>query len=101
MAWWNAIQAEAMTCGNQAKKTTKNTHAAIFEVKFGKKSEGAITDSREQTADTLYNDLESVALAIEGTNCDVVEDDIVPSATCIQDTKERQLVTGSGLQRLR
>ena len=58
----------------------------FFEIKFGKKSEGAIKDSRERTADTLHNDLESVALATEST---------------IQDTKERQLVTRSGLQRLR
>ena len=80
---------------------TKNTHAAIFEVKFGKKAEGAITDSRERTADTLYNDLESVALAIEGTTPDVTEDGIVPTAECIQETKKRQLVTRSCLQRLR
>ena len=33
----------------------KNTHAAIFEVKFGKKAEEAITDSRERTGDTLFN----------------------------------------------
>ena len=66
----------------------KNTPAAIFEVKFGKMAEGAITDSRQRTADTLYNDLESVELAIEGTNPDVTEDDIVPAAECIQDTKE-------------
>ena len=30
----------------------KKSHAAIFEVKFGKKGEGAITDSRERKADT-------------------------------------------------
>ena len=76
-----------------------NTHAVIL--KFGKKSEGAITESRERTADTLYNDLESVVLAIEGTTSDVTDDEIVPMAKCIQDTKERQPVTRSGLQRLR
>ena len=32
-------------------------HAAIFEVKFGKKSESAITDARERTADTLFSDV--------------------------------------------
>ena len=58
MAWWNAIQAEPRTCGNESsEEDDKNKHAAIFEVKSGKKSEGAITDSRERTADTLYNDL--------------------------------------------
>ena len=70
-------------------------------MKFGKKSEGAIRDSRERTADTLHNDLESVALAIECTNSDVTEDGIVPKSKCLQDTRERQLVTRSGLQRLR
>ena len=33
----------------------KISHAAIFEVKFGKKAEGAITDSRERKADTLFS----------------------------------------------
>ena len=79
----------------------KNTHAAIFEVKFGKKAEEAITDSRERTADTLSTDLESVALAIEGSNLNITEDNFVPTAKCIQDTKERQLMTRSGLQRQR
>ena len=51
-------------------------------MKFCKKAEGAITDSRERTADTLHDDLEFVALAIEGTNPDVIEDD-----------KKKQLVT--------
>ena len=31
-----------------------NSHAANFQVKFGNKAEGAITDSRERTADTLF-----------------------------------------------
>ena len=31
----------------------RNTHAAIFDVKFGKRGEEAITVSRERTADTL------------------------------------------------
>ena len=37
-----------------SEEDNKNTHAAIFEVKFGKKAEEAITDSRERTADTIY-----------------------------------------------
>ena len=79
----------------------KNTHAAIFELKFGKKAEEAITDSRKRTADTLFTDLESVALASEGRDLNITEDNFLPAAKCIQDTKERQLVTRSGLQRLR
>ena len=56
---------------------------------------------RERTADAVYNDLESVSFAIEGTNSDVSEDGIVPTAEGIQDTKRRQLVKRSGLQRQR
>ena len=66
----------------------KNTHAATFEVKFGKKTEEAITDSRERTADTLFADLESVALAIEGSDLNITEDNFVHTAKCIQDTKK-------------
>ena len=78
----------------------KNSHAAMFEVKFGKKGEGAITESRERKADTLFDDLESVAFAIEGSDLNT-EDHFVRTAKCmIQDTTERQLVTRSGLQRL-
>ena len=32
----------------------KGPQAAIFEVNFGKKAEGSFTDSRERTADTLF-----------------------------------------------
>ena len=76
------------------------THAAILEVKFGKKSEGAITDSRERTADTLVSDVGTVALATEGSDPSITEDNFVPAARCIQDNKKKQLVTRSGLQRL-
>ena len=44
----------------------KNTHVAIFEMKFCKKAEEAITDSRERTADTPFRYLESVGLTMEG-----------------------------------
>ena len=73
----------------------KGSHAAIFEVKFGNKAEGSFTDSREQTADTLFSDLESVALLVEGSD---PKDYFVPTTNCIQDTKERQLVHRSFLQ---
>ena len=66
-----------------------------------KEDKGVITDSRERTADTLFNDLESVAFAIEGSDLNITENNFVPTAKCIQDTKERQLVTRSGLPRLR
>ena len=57
----------------------KNTHAAIFEVKCGKKAEEAITDSRERTADTLSNDLQSIALVVEGSDGNITEDNFVPT----------------------
>ena len=76
----------------------KGPHAAIFEVKFGQKAEGSLTDSREQTADTLFSDLESVALVIEDND---TKDNFVSTAECLQDTRKRQLVTRSGLQRMR
>ena len=68
VAWWDATKARAMICqstqelipqgmfasyGSQVKKTTKIHMHAIFEVKFGKKAEGAITDSRERAPDSL------------------------------------------------
>ena len=85
----------------ESSEDDKNSHAAIFEVKFGEKGEGAITDSRERKADTLFNDLESVAFAIEGSDLNTTEDHFVPTAKCIiEGTKGRQLVTRSGRQRL-
>ena len=41
------------------KTRTKSSHAVIFEVKFGQRSEESSTDSRERTADTLSCDLET------------------------------------------
>ena len=77
------------------------SYAAIFEVKFGKKSEGAMTDSRGRTADALHKNPEADALAIEGSDLSITEDNFVPTARCVQDIKKRQLVTRSSLQRLR
>ena len=79
----------------------RNGHAAIFEVKYGKTSERAVKESREQSVEQLFADLESVALAVKGSELDTTEDPCEPSARCINDTKKRQLVTRSGLPRLR
>ena len=79
----------------------RNGHAAIFEVKFGKTSERAVKESRERSVEQLFPDLESVALAVEGRELDTTEDPNEPSARYINDTKKRQLVTRSGLPRLR
>ena len=61
-------------------------HAAIFKVKFGRKSKTAITQlpqSRERTAEQLFDHLESVALAVAGN-----DDPSEPTAKCINDTKK-------------
>ena len=71
-------------------------NATILE--FGKKAEA---EPRERKADSLFSDMESVALAVEGSDLDTTEGSFVPAARCIQHTKERQLVTRSGLQRPR
>ena len=47
-----------------------------------KKAEEAITDSRERTADTLFTDLDSVALASGGRVLNITEDTFVPTAKC-------------------
>ena len=76
-------------------------HAANFEVKFGNKTKRAATGSRERTAEQLFDHLESVALVVEGSDLGTTEDPFEPTARCINDTKKRQLVTRSGLPRLR
>ena len=77
---------------NQVKKTTKTHMQRSLKSNLVKK--GVITESRWRTTDTLFNDLESVAFAIEGSDLNTTEDHFVPTAECIiQDTTERQLVT--------
>ena len=72
-----------------------------MEVKFGKKTEGITTESRERSVQQLFDTLEPVALAVEGSDLGTTEDPFVPTARCIKDTQKRQLVTRSGLPRLR
>ena len=66
-----------------------------------KKAEEALKEWRERTADTLFSDLGTVAVALEDGDISITEDNFVPTARCKQDTEERQLVTRSGLHRLR
>ena len=88
MAQWDAIRAEAMICqfmpelinqdffgigGNQMLVTT-NGHAAIFEVKFGTKTNSATEASRERSAEQLFNDLASVASVVEGSDLGTSEE---------------------------
>ena len=79
----------------------RNGHAAIFEVKFGKKTERTTTESREQSAEQLCDTLVPVALAVKAASSVTTEAPFEPTARCITDTKKRQLVTQSGLPRLR
>ena len=79
----------------------RNGHAAIFEVKFGKKTVRTTTESRERLAEQLFDLLELVALVVEGSDLGTTEAPFEPTARCINDTKKRQLVTRSGLPSLR
>ena len=54
----------------------RSGHAAIFEVKFGKKTERATTESRERSAEQLFDTLEPVALAVGGSDLGTTEDSI-------------------------
>ena len=51
-------------------------------------------------AESLFDNLESVAFAVEGTDLSTIDETFVPTSSCIQDTKKRQLVTRSGLPKL-
>ena len=87
--------------GNQSEKQLSFSYASIFEVKISQKPERALADLREKTVDSLLSDLGTFALVIEGSDLSMTEDNSVPTARCIQDTKKRELVTRSNLQRLR
>ena len=67
----------------------RNGHVATFEVKLGRKTKRTITESPERSAEQLFDTLELVALAVEH------------SKMLQWHTKKRQLVTRSGLRRLR
>ena len=58
----------------------RNSHAAMYEIKFGNKAEGVIAGPRERTAASVFNHLESVALAIEGSDLNITGDNFVPTA---------------------
>ena len=95
MAWWDATQPEAMNCQSMQKidstgyvrllwesigKANEFSFAAILEVKVRQKSERALADLREQTADTLFSDLGTVALVIKCSDLSITEDKFMPIA---------------------
>ena len=104
MAYWDVIRAEANDLVHARIDSSGYVSLlwesdAILEVKFGKRLETAMTQlsqSRERTAQQLFDQLENVALAVEGN-----DDSSESTAKCINDVKKRNLVTGSGLSRLR
>ena len=79
----------------------RNGHAAIFEVKFGKKEEREATESRERSAEQFFDTSEPVALPVESSDLGTTEVPFEPTARCINDTKKKQLESRSGLPRLR
>ena len=72
-----------------SKDDDKNTHAAIFEVKFVKRQKKQSQIHASEQLIRFFTDLESVALAIEGSDLNITEDNFVPTAKCIQDAKEK------------
>ena len=62
-------------------------------------AEGITTESRWRSVEQLFDTLELVALAVEDSHLGATEDPFEPTARCINDTKKRQLVTKSGVQR--
>ena len=82
---------------HSSKSNDRNGHAAILEVKFGKKKERAATESRERSAEQLFDDSEPAALAVEGSDLGTSVASSKPAARCTNDTKKRQLVIRSGL----
>ena len=71
-------------------------HAAIFEVKFGKKTKRATEASRERSAEQFCKDQESVLKAATSLYLRTVFE---LKASCIYDIKKKQLVVT--LSRLR
>ena len=59
----------------------KNSHAAIFGIKFGDKAEEKITEPRERTAASFFSDM----VAVEGSDLNTTAGNFVPTARCIQD----------------
>ena len=66
------------SCWNQVKKTTKIHMQRFLKKKIGEKAE-VVTDSRERTAESLFNNLESVASVVEGSDSKI-DDNSVPTA---------------------
>ena len=62
----------------------RNGLAAILEVKFGKKTQRITTEPCERSVQQLFDTLEPVALAVEGSDLGTTEDPFEPTARCIR-----------------
>ena len=61
---------------------TKMDMRQSWRSNFGEKTEGATTESRERTAKSLFDNLGSVALVVEGSDFGTTEDRFEPTARC-------------------
>ena len=99
MAQWDATSAEAMVC----QSTPELIHPDFFDFygsqmlitemdmpqslrsRLAKRQKRATEASRELSAGQLFDDLESVALVVEGSDLGTSEDRFEPTASCIND----------------
>ena len=84
-----------------SEEDNKIKHAVIFDMKFDKKTEEVITDSRERIADPVFIDLETISLIIEDSALIIIEDNFESMINYIQVIKESHLRIRSDLQNLR
>ena len=75
-------------------------HVVIFEIKIGKKTERAVKESRERSAQQLFADVGLVTSAVEDSVLGPTENPFESTASCINDTKKRQLLIRSDLSRV-
>ena len=93
----DVLRAKAMTWQSAQEIFLQNISA--FYGKFGKTS--AVKESRERSAEQLFADPEPAASAVQGSDLGPTEDPFKPTASCMNNIRKRQLVTRSGLPRLR
>ena len=121
MALKDVLRAKAMTCqstqasipqflfalhGNQVMTTEMDMPQSLesnLEKRQKQQSRRQKEQSRNRASDLLSSSLllKPVASVVEGSDLDVTEDPVEPTASCINGTRKRQLVTRSGLPRLR
>ena len=71
-------------------ETNEFSNSAIFELEIGQKSERALADLREQTADTLFSDIGTVAFLIEGETSASLRT-LATTARYVRGTKKKEI----------